>query len=214
MKVSDPGIIQFFYPNFIMRDELSITDRDNDILYVGKIKPKIKQYLTINTKHFISTSGPVEVDFTKPEVLVTWVYEKKGHQPPKTVMEQIKTMDLSYIEYLCKVYYVSGHWIAKHDDVDDTIFNLFQQSVGSTRDLLRTYFNLREIYPYEVIQSSFITFLGRVISTEDQSVSPKYMMVLKQAYQRYGNKVRPLVTRLGMEGGRETDFINLLLELK
>ena len=193
VKVSDPGLIQFFYPNIVVRDELTIMDRENEVLYVGKMRPKFKQYLTIGCKHYISVVGAVDVDYTNSEILVKWVYNKRGKEPPSTVLEMVKNIDLSYTEYLCKIYYLTGHWIAKADNIEESLFTLFQATVGSTKDLLSVYFKLREVYPYEVIQASVLTFLSRVMTIQDQSVSPSYMMLLKQAYQRYGTKIRGVV---------------------
>lgn len=214
VKVSNYQLIQFFYPEMKVRAELSLVDRDNSVLFIGKGKPKLKEWLTFNTKNFISVSGQPEIDFTDPEVLVRWVFSKRDKEPSQKILDQIKNMDLNYVEYLCKVYHVSGKWIADSSDIDVTMFNLFQESSVSLKSCLETYFKLREVYPYEVIESSFITFLSRVMAIEDQNVSNGYMRVLKQAHQRYGTKIKPLVLRLGTSEDTELEFINMLTDLR
>lgn len=214
VKVSNYQLIQFFYPDMKVRTELSLVDRDNSVLYIGKSRPKLKEWLTLNTKNFISVSGAPEVDFTNPEVLVSWVFAKREKEPSQRILDQIKNMDLPYIEHLCKVYHVSGRWIADHSNIDVTMFNLFQESASSLKGCLDVYFKLREVYPYEVIESSFVTFLSRVISIEDQNVSNSYMKVLKQANQRYGPKIKSIVLKLGTAPDSELEFINMLTELR
>lgn len=214
VKVSNYQLIQFFYPEMKVRSELSLVDRDNSVLFIGKGKPRLKEWLGMNTKNFISVSGQPDIDLTDPEVLVKWVFSKRGKEPSQKILDQIKNMDLSYIEYLCKVYYVSGRWVSDVSSVDVTMFNLFQESTVSLKSCLEVYFKLREVYPYEVIESSFITFLSRVTSIEDQNVSSSYMRVLKQANQKYGNKIKLLVLRLGSAEDSELEFINMMIDLR
>ena len=214
VKVSNYQLIQFFYPEMKVRTELSLVDRDNSVLFVGKGKPRLKEWLSLNTKEFIATTGQPEVDFTNLEVLVKWVFAKKGKEPSQRILDQLQNMDLNYVEHLVKMYHISGKWMADNTSVDVSMFNLFQESTVSVKSCLETYFKLREVYPYEVIQASFITFLSRVTSIEDQNVSTSYMKVLKQANQRYGNKIRPLIMRLGTARDTETEFINMLIDLR
>lgn len=214
VKVSNYSLIQFFYPDIKVRTELSLVDRDDSVLFIGKERPRLKEWLKMNTRSFISTVGAFEVDMTNCEELVKWVFLLRGKEPTAKILEQIKTMDLSYVENLCKIYHVSGRWIGENNDIDVTMFNLFQSSTMSMKSMFETYFKLREVYPFEVIESSFITFLSRVLTIEDQSVSTSYMKVLKQANMKYGTKIRPLVMRLGTGNGTELDFINLLTDLR
>lgn len=214
VKVSNYQLIQFFYPEMKVRTELSLVDRDNSVLFIGKGRPKLKEWLASNTKIFITVSGPPELDLTDPEVLVEWVFSLRDKEPTQKIIDQIKNMDLPYVEYLCKVYHITGKWIADTTGIDVTMFNLFQESSVSLKSCLETYFKLREVYPYEVIESSFITFLSRVATIEEQNVSSGYMRVLKQAHQRYGTKIKPLVLRLGTSEDTELEFINMLTDLR
>ena len=214
VKVSSYQLIQYFYPRYKVREELSFLDKDNYVLYIGKSRPRLKEYLRDNTKGFISVSGNPEVDFTDMEVLVKWVYSLKGKEPSKKVIDSLSTMEADYVEYLCKVYWLTGRWIANLEATDKSIYDLFMSSISSVKDILTTYFELRKIYPYEVLESSFITFLYRVVNIEDQNVSVGYLKLLRQARQKFGTKVKPLVLQLGLSDGSELSFINMLLELR
>lgn len=213
MKVRDPHLIQFLYPEIVLKTELSILDRDNFILYCGPSRPQLKKWLSERTKCFISTSGSPDVDLTKPEELVKFVSESKGSKPPQRILDLIKDMDISEVEEMCKVYWVTKKWVGSDTKCESTMFDLFKESTSSMTRALKIYFELREVYPYEVIESSFLTFLSRVATVEDQSVSPQYMKVLLQANSKFGSKVKPLMLRLA-QNDTELGFINMLTDLR
>lgn len=215
VKVSDPGLLQFLFPEYVIRESLSLTDNDSFVIYTGKIRNKLKDWLGANTKGFISTVGNYEVDFTNKEVLLRWVYEKKGKDVPKRVLDQIGFYDDDYFEYLIKVFWVTGRWVGS-SNTEVTMYNLFQDSVDTTKKFLSTYFDLLKDNPPEVIEASFLTFLGRVIDIENQTVSQGYMKLLRQANARYGPKVKPAILSLAMRKDNDSvmAFIDLATNLR
>lgn len=214
VKISSYHLLQYFYPDYKVREELSFVDRDNYVIYIGKPRPNIKRYLEERTKGYISVVGMPELDLTDAKNLVEWVYQKRGKVPAKKTLEGLENMDLSYVEYLVKVFWVTGKWVEDNSFCEKTMYNLFQDSVSSMNSCMKTYFELREVYPYEVIEASYLTFLSRVLTVEDQNASPGYMKLLKQASLKFGSKIRPLVVQLGASEDSELAFINMLTELR
>lgn len=216
VSIKDPSLLQFFYPEFEIKDKLSFLDSDKKVIYVGKIRPNLKSYLQQNTKEFINTVGKVDVDLTIPSNLVDFVYSRHGKTPPNTVKESLDLLDEEEILYCCKIVWVSGRWPYAAGDSDLTIYNLFQATTGSTKELLQTYFKLISQIPFYIVESSFMTFLMRAKTVEDQEVSPVYKRLLKSFYTKSGNKISKAVFQY-MQKDKLRDelrFLELLLGLR
>lgn len=216
IRISDPYILKFFYPDFLVKEDLTYSDRDNKIIYVGKSRKDLKDYLSRNTKCFINTVGNPDLDFTNREKVVEWAFGVKGKQVSPKIQEQVSNIDDEYFLYLLKIYWVTGRWVAESANPDVSVYNLFQASVSSTKSALQIYFKLVEDQPARIVESSFITFLSRIYNLEDQSVSPGYLKLLKSALNKYGPKVKPAVYKLALrhDGREELAFIDLITDLR
>lgn len=210
VKADDPGFLQFFYPDYVIRESLSLMDSDSFVIYTGKQRNKIKDWLGLNTKGFISTVGNYEIDFTSKEPIIKWCYGQKGKEVPQRILDQISYYDDEYFKYLVKVFWITGRWVGSTNS-DVTMFNLFQDSIDSTRKFLSTYYELLKDNPPEVIEASFLTFLGRVVDIENQTVSQGYMKLLRQANARYGSKIKPAILALSMR--KDSDPVMSFLDL-
>ena len=64
VKVQDVNLLKFFYPSFYIKSELSYSDKDRNVIYVGPVRKQLKNYLETLFKEYISTAGPVDIDLT------------------------------------------------------------------------------------------------------------------------------------------------------
>lgn len=216
VKIKDPYMLKFFYPDFQVKEELSYSDRDNSIIYVGKSVRNLHDYLYRNTKQYINTAGSPDYDFQNREQIVEWAYKQKEKKLPEKVKAQVKDFDDEYFMYVLKIFWVSGRWVGETGDGEVSVYNLFQSSVSSLKSSLQIYFKLLDYQPARVVESSFITFLSRIHNIEDQAVNPGYMKLLKQALSKYGTKVKPAVYKLALrkDSREELAFIDLLTDLR
>lgn len=216
VRIKDPYLLKFFYPDFQVKEELTYADRDAKVIYVGKSRRDLREYLSSNTKQFINTVGAPDMDFNNKEKVVEWAFEKKGKVPTTKILEQVKNIDDEYFLYLLKIYWVTARWVGESSDSEVSVFNLFVASTSSLKQALQIYFALIDEQPARVVESSFITFLSRIHNIEDQSVSPGYLKLLKSALNKYGPKVKPAVYKLALrhDSREEFAFIDLLTDLR
>lgn len=216
VRIKDPYILKFFYPDFQVREELSYSDQDNSIIYIGKSVRNLNDYLYRNTKRFINTVGNPDIDFQNREQVVEWAFKQKEKKLTEKVKAQVKDFDDEYFMYVLKIFWVSGRWVGETGDGEVSVYNLFQSSVSSLKSSLQIYFKLLENQPARVVESSFITFLSRIHNIEEQSVNPGYLKLLKQALAKYGTKVKPAVYKLALRKDQKEElaFIDLLTDLR
>lgn len=216
VKVSDPYMLKFFYPDFQVREELTYSDKDLCIIYVGKSRRDLKDYLGRNTKKFINTVGVPDLDFSNKEQILEWAFKCKDKVVSQKIQEQVKNLDDEYFLYLLKIYWITGRWAGESNSSDVSVYNLFQSSTTSIKNALQIYFKLVESQPARIVESSFITFLSRIYNIEDQSVSPGYLKLLKSALNKYGPKVKPAVYKLALrhDSREELAFIDLITDLR
>lgn len=216
VKIENVPALQFFYPTFKVRKELMFSDRDEDIIYIGPYKRGLTEFLSEHTKRFINTVGSPDLDFTKRKEVVEWIYSKVGKQVPNTVLSLIDSYDDDYFNYCVKVMWVTGKWVGDDESSDKTLFNLFQSVTGSLKTSLEVYYELIKQYPPYVVESSFLTFLSRVKTAEEQNVSPAYQKLLNQSKMRIGDKIQPAVVKMATRTPFKLDlqFVDLITDLR
>lgn len=211
----DPGIIRFLYPSFQEKSSLSYSDLSKDIIYTGPTRRELKKYLASSCNRFISTTGAYEVDISTPKQLLEWVCLRKSIELRQSVLDTLDSYDDEELIFLIKQLWVTGRWLGSNTE-SVSIYQLFQGTVGPLKDLLKTYYLLRESIPHKIIEASFITFLSRVVNMEEQNVSQGYMKLLRTAHMKYGSKLRPAIFKFSTRKDKndELKFLDLLLDLR
>ena len=214
VKLEDPSILAVLYPDYEWKSEVTWLDSDKKVIYNGQVKPRLSKFLQENTKSFISVVGTPDEDYTNREKLVNWVYTRKNKVMPKYVKDQLDVLDVEELNYCIKIFNTVGVWPYSQTSEEVTIYNLYKETVGSVKDLLKVYYQLLQIYPHPVIEASFYTFLQRSLDIENQEVSPGYKKLLKSFYSKSSNKIKPALYNYAQSSQTELDFINLLLSLR
>lgn len=216
VNVENPELLQFFYPDYIIKNEVSKLDRDNKIIYTGSMKSKIKNYLGRNCKEFISTVGKMDIDLMRDLELINFVYSDRGRKVPKKVKNNLDMLDREEIEYCCKVFWMCGKWVYNEGDDEITVFNLFKSMNEPLQKMVEVYIELINKYPFYMVESSFMTFLQRLEDIDEQQISGYYKKVLKIFKSKSGDKVKKSVLKYvkDVELEERLRFLNLLLNLR
>lgn len=216
VKVKDLETLCYFYPEFVVKDKISILDRESNVIYNGKIKPGLKEMLSKSTRNYISVVGAPDIDLTNREVMLEFVYSKHGKKPTKAVMEWLKDIDWDEFMYYCKIIWVLGKLKAEDDSKSSTMFDLFSGSYGATLDLIRTFFSLVETTPAEILESGYITFLSRVAEADDQVVSSGYAKVIQGVKTRGKDTIKPsLISYIKMRNMRaDVRLMKLIMNIR
>ena len=185
------GLLSVFYPDFVVR-EILFFDQDNKVIYTGKDRKDLIEYLTNNTKEFINTTGPYEYDLENKEVLLELVYRKWGKEPREDLKNAIINLpDDDFYGFVKRRWVLpSGEPLEK---AKITIYDLYKVFGKSKTEAMNVFFELVESYPPVVVESSLLTFLEKVVTLEDISVSPHYLKLLKDFKQRHGDKIKKVL---------------------
>lgn len=216
IKVFDYGIISFFYPDFIVKTDISVMDKDLNVIYIGRYKNNLKKLLEENTKNYISTVGTPDLDFTNAENILDWVLEKKDKQKTDKMKESLQNLDYNTLVNNIKIFWITNRWNCNEDD-STTLFDLFSSSVDGIKSFITTYFNVLNNYSPNLVESSFLTFLLRVTTIEEQQVKVGYLKLLKKAQSKYGNKIKLSVLKnstLDNSIDRRVRFLKLIFSLR
>lgn len=213
VSVSDVGILSFCYPTFKFTNNLSEWTLQQDVIYNGKYYFGVENDLRLYTKRFISLCG-------KPDMMIhtklDWLrlaYSLRNKQVPKYILESYESLDDQDFWMAFKALWVSGKWPIKPVS-SSTIFTLFKASTSSFVQFLEVYFSLREEFDFNVLESSFLTFLSKVHHLDDlYGISPSYLRVLNDVRRRVGTKIQPSVKKYLSSERSEINFIDFLFLL-
>lgn len=216
VKVKDVGLISFLYPDYQIRQTLTFADKDINVIYVGSSRKDLKSYLERNTKSYINTVGFPDLDMTNTKTSLGWLFNKYGQELTDNILNIVESMDDEEFWYYFKVMWVTGKWFGSKEDLKYNTFHLFSATTGSIKDELSVYFELLKGYNPLVLESSFLTFLSRVKTLDSQNVSPAYMKLLKASESKYGNKIKPSVSKMATRKGLRPEllFIDLITDLR
>lgn len=215
VKAEDVGLIQFLYPHHVLRSEISRTDVGKDVIFTGLITPGIMAMAKASIGQVIVTKGKPEVDLTSPETILDFVYQRWSKPVPKYVQDQLSSYSPEEIVEMAKVVWVSGKWPGE-ETPDLIIYSLFASMMNSINDVLKTYFDLERLYAFQVIESSFLTFLNRSKDYAEQNVSPTYSRLLRIFNSQYGQNVKPAIQTYVSKHTMDPKarFLDLLLNIK
>lgn len=213
VKTDDVGKIHFFYPDFVIKDELTFSDLDNKIIWVGKKKDK--EWLERNTKDFINTTGIPDLVFDRESWVDLALVRAKARNSKSNILKSAEDLDDEDFFNHLKIFTVTKKWELKYDE-SETIYNLFKALVSSRGEAIQFYFRLIDNYPPAIIESSLLTFLVRVKNINEQNVSPEYMRLLKQANQVMKDKIKGAVMNLSRSTvlRDELSMLNLITDLR
>lgn len=192
VKIKNVALLEFMYPDFIVKDKLFF-DNDNKIIYTGKLRNNLKDYLKKNTKEFINTVGPYDIDLDDREILLEFVYSKYGKEPKESVKEVLlNASDEDFYSYI-KSYWIIGK--SKLDKIDVTIFDLYKNITKPKNEILKILFKLFQHYNPIMIESSIITFIEKAINYSEINASGYYLKILKEFHDKNKNKLKSILLK-------------------
>lgn len=212
VKINE-DFLKILYPEYTFKTYVSFLDRGTKVIYHGKYFNGLKDYLTKNTKSFISVVGNPELDLSSKDAIAEYVFTLKNRTYSDTYRNFFDTLDDTEFYYSLKTLYVTGRVPYTVTD-SNSMYKLFQSLTEPTMDMLKTYFSLLNTYPFRVLESSFLTFLSRVSTLSTDGVSPRYSLLIKQTHAKIGRQLKSATLSYVTSEQTEIDFMNLLLSLR
>lgn len=158
VRIKDSSLLSFLYPDYKMRTELSLSDYNQKIIYLGKPVKDLKLYLKRITPNFISLVGKPDIDVYDNLALLKWAYQHKGKDESRIKQEELEMLSDEEFFDKFKLFWVLGVWpTVQQDEVN--LYTLFSNFSGNLKELIITAFQLQEKVPYRILESSLLTFL-------------------------------------------------------
>lgn len=190
VRTPSSQLLSFYYPHLYVTDQFLPI---NNVLYTG-LAQNIIQYRKSGYK-YIATNGFPEYDLTDRKKHLEFIYSKWNRQPPKYLLEICNLYDEDIFIRYCKEYWLTHVWPEKLDEDYLTVFNLYQDFNRGTAQLNNTFFELLKTKHPGYIEASLLTFLGRIVSREDQAVGDGYRRIIERFRDNSQKNIKPAVTR-------------------
>lgn len=213
IKIDNPSIISFIYPNYITLNYVSFLNRDDNVIYTGKPFKNFEDYLKKNTKNYISLVGTPDLDLTTSKALIEYCYERKGKKLNNPTLHFLEGLTDKDLWSALKIFLQVGK-LPYEVKRDASIYKLFDSFSESTPATLRVLFDLIDSYPLPILESSLLTFLERVTHNLNDSVSNTYGLLISNTKKKFGKNIKPSLVQYCKSNKTELDFINLILSIR
>ena len=171
------GIVPFMYPDFLVKDEIFF-DYDNKIIYTGPYSTSLKEELSHGTKEFIAVSnkGMADIDLSDRNTAITVLYDKWNRKISDSTVDALTSMSEKEFWTYFKKYWVVGR--SQIDEKNKSLYSLYQVLGKQRNDILKVYYELREIYSDATIFSSTLGFIEKALNPDSVSSQNGYYLKL------------------------------------
>ena len=157
-----------------------------------------------------------QVDLSIPDgvAAVHFAYARKNKKLPVTLEKYISK--LSKETLLKELYYfmARGKW-EKITAIDVRVYELFSMLTESKRDFLHTYFSLRDVYSFNELWSSMLTFFNRVVAFDpDNSTVSKYYRNIILKFKNQSVKLIKIIQFIMSNHYDEMSLLNFVLKVR
>lgn len=174
-------LLRYMFPNYKVIDEPEVSP-NAPCIYVGDINKidEIKHvYESNKLDYIVYTSGLSDINLNDRVTLANIVFEKHKRLVPKYLMNIIEELDEDTFIKCIKIYWVSGKWLVKVVDKENTFLDFIETVNKSSMEMYKSYFNVvKTISPYK-LESSIFTFLLRAKNENFSKISFSYKNKLK-----------------------------------
>lgn len=174
-------LLRYMFPNYKVIDEPEVSP-NAPCIYIGDINKidEIKHvYESNKLDYIVYTSGLSDINLNDRVTLANIVFEKHKRLVPKYLMNIIEELDEDTFIKCIKIYWVSGKWLVKTVDKENTFLDFIETVNKSSMEMYKSYFNVvKTISPYK-LESSIFTFLLRAKNEDFSKISFSYKNKLK-----------------------------------
>lgn len=211
VKISNLGLLQFMYPNFIIIDK-PILITDNPVIYTGETK-YINQIKNLGQEYII-VSQLAEYDLTDRKTLLDVAFTKYNKKIPKYILEFYEDLDDNTFMDLFKEFWITGKWNLKEYNKSGVFLEFLKSFKTDTLNISKTYLDLLNKVEAEYIEVSLFTFLHRVTISEGK-LSKWYQQVINNYKQSKYELIEPAINKFidSNISNNELKIFNLVLDL-
>lgn len=211
VKIKDIGLLQYFYPNFIILNK-PVLYSDKPIIFTGDNK-YINQIKGLGVD-YILISELAEYDLTDRLKLLTVVFAKYNRKVPKYLLAFYEDLDEDTFIELVKQYWITGKWPLKEYTTSGAFLEFLQSFNTDTYTISKTYLQLLNKTGAEYIEMSLLTFLNRVLNPSTK-LSKWYQKVIDEFKTSKKDLIKPAIENYVDSSIYNTELriFNLILDL-
>lgn len=211
VKIKDIGLLQYFYPNFIILNK-PVLYSDKPIIFTGDNK-YINQIKSLGVD-YILISELAEYDLTDRLKLLTVVFAKYNRKVPKYLLAFYEDLDEDTFIELVKQYWITGKWSLKEYTTSGAFLEFLQSFNTDTYTISKTYLQLLNKTGAEYIEMSLLTFLNRVLNPSTK-LSKWYQKVIDEFKTSKKDLIKPAIENYVDSSIYNTELriFNLILDL-
>ena len=211
VKIKDIGLLQYFYPNFIILNK-PVLYSDKPIIFTGDNK-YINQIKSLGVE-YILISELAEYDLTDRLKLLTVVFARYNRKVPKYLLAFYEDLDEDTFIELVKQYWITGKWSLKEYTTSGAFLEFLQSFNTDTYTISKTYLQLLNKTGAEYIEMSLLTFLNRVLNPSTK-LSKWYQKVIDEFKTSKKDLIKPAIENYVDSSIYNTELriFNLILDL-
>lgn len=211
VKIKDIGLLQYFYPNFIILNK-PVLYSDKPIIFTGDNK-YINQIKSLGVD-YILISELAEYDLTDRLKLLTVVFARYNKKVPKYLLAFYEDLDEDTFIELVKQYWITGKWSLKEYTTSGAFLEFLQSFNTDTYTISKTYLQLLNKTGAEYIEMSLLTFLNRVLNPSTK-LSKWYQKVIDEFKTSKKDLIKPAIENYVDSSIYNTELriFNLILDL-
>lgn len=211
VKIKDIGLLQYFYPNFIILNK-PVLYSDKPIIFTGDNK-YINQIKSLGVD-YILISELAEHDLTDRLKLLTVVFARYNRKVPKYLLAFYEDLDEDTFIELVKQYWITGKWPLKEYTTSGAFLEFLQSFNTDTYTISKTYLQLLNKTGAEYIEMSLLTFLNRVLNPSTK-LSKWYQKVIDEFKTSKKDLIKPAIENYVDSSIYNTELriFNLILDL-
>ena len=211
VKIKDIGLLQYFYPNFIILNK-PVLYSDKPIIFTGDNK-YINQIKSLGVD-YILISELAEYDLTDRLKLLTVIFAKYNRKVPKYLLAFYEDLDEDTFIELVKQYWITGKWSLKEYTTSGAFLEFLQSFNTDTYTISKTYLQLLNKTGAEYIEMSLLTFLNRVLNPSTK-LSKWYQKVIDEFKTSKKDLIKPAIENYVDSSIYNTELriFNLILDL-
>ena len=211
VKITDIGLLQFLYPDYIVLDG-PVLYSDRPIIYIGETK-YLNQIKSLGV-NYISLSAVAEYDLTDRLTLLKVVFSKYNRPVPKYLLAFYEDLDDGLFRELVERYWITGKWLLKEFNNSGAFLEFLQSFKTDTVTMVRTYLNLLHKTGAEYIRVSLLTFLTKVLNPSSK-ISKWYKQVIDNYKKSKADLIEPAINNFidSPIDNEELKILNFILDL-
>jgi len=207
-------LVPLMYPNFktVRKDDPSfgyIQRPDQDVAYYLskgeqpiKVQDKLKDLYRNHILLCPTPSGYCEVMLKDPGQYVTWIAGARGIRFNKALDAKLTKLaqenEEDFLQF-CRMSIALKRWYKEAFYTKDKTYELYQAMLESKKDFLSVYFRMLEHTPAEVIFSSILTLINRVMTfdeSKDEYSTSFYRNLVKKTKVQIQGHIKPALRQL------------------